>query len=449
MNIFTLVTKNILQRCLSILLTTLSVALGVALIAATISIKNEVETNFRQSSVGYEMIVGSKGSPMQLVLSTVYMLGNPVGNIRYEVYEDLKKDRRVALALPYAFGDNYAGHRIVGTTDEVFTKFQYAPGKSYEISEGRPFKAESEFEAVIGSEVAKRTGMKIGDTFIATHGLQESSEDTGHQHEEKPFTVVGIMKPTGATADKIIYTTLRSVWEIHEHHGAEDEHSDTETEGTHDNHDHDAHHDEDGDHDYEQVSHAHVSDITAVIVKVRSPLFALQFYKQINDGTMAQAAIPVNEIKSLFDIVGNVDWAFLLITALVIVVALIGMLVAIYNSLNERRREIAIMRSLGAHRRKIFGIITLEAVVISFFGTLAGLLLSKLLLLLVKGYIIESTGVEIGVKVLNFISIKEGVSVPVELILLSVVPLIGALAGLVPAISAYRTDVARNLNPVS
>jgi putative ABC transport system permease protein len=435
MNILTLVSKNIQQRRLSILLTTISVALGVALIAATIAIKSEVETNFRQSGVGYEMIIGAKGSPMQLVLSTVYMLGNPVGNIRYEVYEDLKKDWRIALALPYAFGDNYAGHKIVGTTDEVFTKFQYSPGKSYEIAEGRPFNNDSKFEAVIGSEVAKRTGLKIGSTFIATHGLQESSGDVGEQHDRMPFTIVGIMKPTGITADKIIYTTLRSVWEVHDHHEdeADQEHESEQPDRSH----------------AEEPVHAEVSDITGVIVKVRSPLFALQFYKRINDGTLAQAAIPVNEIKSLFDIVGNVDWAFLLITALVIVVALIGMLVAIYNSLNERRREIAIMRSLGAHRRKIFGIITLEAAFISFFGTLAGLLLSKVLLLLVKGYITQTTGVEIGVKVLNFVSIKEGISVPVELILIMIVPLIGAFAGLVPAISAYRTDVARNLNPVS
>ncbi|NTV46441.1 MAG: FtsX-like permease family protein [Chlorobiales bacterium] len=445
MNIFTLVYKNILARRLSIFLTTSSVALGVALIAATIAIKNEVETNFRQSSVGYEMIVGAKGSPMQLVLSTVYMLGNPVGNIRYEVYEVLKKDRRVALALPYAFGDNYAGHRIVGTTDDVFTKFQYVPGKSYEIKEGRTFKDSSLSEAVIGSEVAKRTGLKIGDKFTATHGLQESSAEVENQHETTPFTVVGIMKSTGATADKIIYTTVNSVWEIHNHHGEEDheahheEHSTAEVSHSYDEHDSHA----------EEPVHTEVADITAVIVKVRSPLFALQFYKQINDGTLAQAAIPVNEIKSLFDIVGNVDWAFLLITMLVIVVALIGMLVAIYNSLNERRREIAIMRSLGAHRRKIFGIITLEAAIISFFGTLTGILLSKLLLLVVKGYIAQTTGVEIGVKVLNFIPVKEELSVPVEVILITIVPLIGALAGALPAISAYRTDVARNLNPVS
>lgn len=437
MNIFALVYKNILQRRLSIFLTMFSVALGVALISATIAIKSEVERNFRQSSVGYEMIVGAKGSPMQLVLSTVYMLGNPVGNIRYEVYENLKKDRRVALALPYAFGDNYAGHRIVGTTGEVFTKFRYAPEKSYEIRDGRTFNDSSMFEAVIGSEVAKRTRLKVGDKFMASHGLAESPAEAENQHEATPFTVIGIMKPTGATADKIIYTTLKSVWEIHEHHEGENN-----PEEDHEEHNSRSVRDE-------EVAGSPVSDITAVIVKVRSPLFALQFYKQINDGTTAQAAIPVNEIKSLFDIVGNIDWAFLLITGLVIIVALIGMLVAIYNSLNERRREIAIMRSLGAHRRKIFGMITFEASVISFFGTLAGILLSKLLLLLVKGYISETTGVEIAVKLLNFVVVKDDLSVPIEVILITVVPLIGALAGLVPAISAYRTDVARNLNPVS
>ncbi len=457
MSIFTLVIKNILQRKFSVLLTIISVSLGVALIGSTLAIKEEVEKNFNQSNVGYEMIVGAKGSPMQLVLNTVFMLGNPVGNIRYEVYEKLKHDRRIALALPYALGDNYHGFNIVGTTDDLFTKFNYKVGKSFSFASGTAFEAHSKFQAVLGFDAAKSTGLKIGDEFIATHGLQESAEGIAHQHEETPFTVVGILNRTGTASDKIIYTTVESVWAVHEHelHDEHHEHEQSEElsqinepeihqapESHHKEHDH--HH-----HEGISTEDHRITDLTAVLIKVRSPLFALHLYKQINDWPLAQAAIPVNEIKSLFEIISNIDWAFFLITILVIVVALIGMMVSIYNSLYERRREISIMRALGAHRSKIFSIIILEAFTISFFGALFGLFFSKLLSLILKGYILETTGVEISVKLLTMISFYEITELPVELLIMSSVSFIGALVAIIPAIVAYKTDVSKNLSPIS
>ncbi|ACF14864.1 protein of unknown function DUF214 [Chloroherpeton thalassium ATCC 35110] len=467
MNDLKLVLKNIVQRRFSISLTALSVALGVALIAATLSIKKQVEENFKQSSLGYEMIVGAKGSSMQLVLNTVFMLGNPVGNIRYEVYESLKNDRRVALALPYALGDNFQGFKIVGTTDEIFSEFNYKKGKKFALKEGRAFQTDESFLAVLGSEAAKKTGLKIGDKFVATHGLQEeTAEGVGHKHEDSPFTVAGILEPTGTTADKIIYTTLKSVWKVHSHELSHQSSfpfgghpmSESEPEMVHAEHEtEDEHHDAHAEHETEDEHHHHVhdenepmkEDITAVIVKVRSPLFALHLYKNINDGTLAQASIPVNEIKDLFAIVSNVDMLFFAITLLVILVSLIGMMVAIYNSLNERRREIAIMRSLGAHKLRIFNIITLEAGFISFAGTLVGIFLGKAIIWLVGGYVEHTTGVEIAVSLLNPVKLTENFSFPVEIMLILAVPLCGAFAGIIPALNAYRTDVAKNLNPIS
>lgn len=480
MSIFSLVIKNILQRKFSVFLTIISVSLGVALIASTLAIKNEVERNFNQSNVGYEMIVGAKGSSMQLVLNTVFMLGNPVGNISYDVYENLKHDRRIGLALPYALGDNYHGFKIVGSTQELFTKFNYKVGKSFSLAEGKPFQPNSKFEAVLGFETAKSTGLKIGDQFIATHGLHDSPEGVGHQHEDTPFKVVGILNRTGTTADKIIYTTVESVWAVHEHemhHEHEHEHEHENHTGkphpkaaitevktnAHDNHVHTEDHSHisenrntqssENTHEHKEHGGIHpeehtITDLTAVLVKVRSPLFALQLYKQINDSPMAQAAIPVNEIKSLFDIISNIDWAFLLITVLVIVVALIGMMVAIYNSLYERRREISIMRALGAHRTKIFGIITLEALTISFLGSFLGLIFSKMLSLLLKGYILETTGVDISVQFITMASLN-GITLPVELVIIFGVPLIGSIVSAIPAFDAYKTDVSKNLSPIS
>ncbi len=496
MSIFSLVIKNILQRKFSVFLTVISVSLGVALIASTLAIKHEVEKNFNQSNVGYEMIVGAKGSAMQLVLNTVFMLGDPVGNISFDVYDSLRNDRRVALALPYALGDNYRGFKIVGSTDELFSDFQYKVGQTFSFREGSSFEPHSNFQAVLGHETAKSTGLKIDDQFVATHGLQESGEGVGHKHEDTPFKVVGILNPTGTTSDKVIFTTVESVWAVHEHemgHAGHDDHIDgqdhhheehashedhtehTHKEDTHTHH-HDEEHEEHAKHDHHQehhhageehaadegaehhasehhaskihTEHHTITDLTAILVKVRSPLFALQLYKQINDAPIAQAAIPAREINNLFQIIGNIDWAFLLITFLVIVVALIGMMVAIYNSLYERRREISIMRALGAHRSKIFGIITLEAFTISFLGAFLGLLLSKALSMGLKSYILQTTGVEISINLITMMNIA-GIALPIELLLLVGVSVIGALVAMLPAFDAYKTDVSRNLSPIS
>ncbi|MFN3386091.1 MAG: ABC transporter permease [Candidatus Thermochlorobacter sp.] len=510
MNTLSLVFRNIAQRALSVTLTGISIALGVALISATVEIRRQVEENFSQASVGYEMILGAKGSALQLVLNTVYQLGDPVGNIPYAVYQKYRNHPMVSYAIPYGLGDNYKGFRIIGTTEEIFTKFNYKPNQTFELAEGRAFKDDELYAAVLGSDVARQLGLKIGDTFIATHGLQEVAAEMAIEHEHDPMKVVGILKPTYTTSDKAIYISLPTVWAIHEEQKEEelevrnDElarmRKDAQTEsalaalnrsasekhkGEGKDHNHEASarqndeaammkHDEhvhkenahehktqaktesvtaqakhsdgsphtDGD-DHPDHHHEHQvpkeGDVTAVILKTKAPIFALQLYKIINSEPLAQAAIPTREIKNLFDIVGNINWAFLFITLLVIVVALIGVMVAIYNSLNERRRDIAIMRALGAHRSRIFSMITLEAALIALFGAAFGIVLSKILLLSLRGIVLERTGVELSAPIFN-----SG-----EIALILIVAAVGALVGVIPAINAYRTNVAKNLNPIS
>ena len=477
MNIFSLVLKNIAQRKFSVVLTAVSVALGVALIAATLDIRRQVEEKFSQTSVGYELIVGAKGSPLQLVLNTVYHLGNPTGNLPYSTYELYRRNPFVSYAIPMGLGDNYKGFRIVCTTTEFFTKFNYVKDKQFELAEGRLFRDDELYAAVLGKEVAEKTGLKLGDKFVATHGLQEASGDIGKQHEHNQFTVVGILKKTGTPSDKAVYASLPTVWAIHEeeaHHDKETRKEAVEriygkpekdtiqvqlspTDHKHDHHDRDkdthakhsdgtTHTDGDhhADHEHEHNTAPTEGDITAILIKAKAPIFSLQLYDKINREPYAQAAFAVNEIKNLFDIVGNVDWAFLFITALVIVVAIIGVMVALYNSLAERRREIAILRSLGAHRSKIFSIIALEAALTSFFGALAGIVLSKLLALVLKEVVLQKTGVEISMSLISLVG-----GVPIELALIIIVTFIGALAGIIPAVEAYRTDVAKNLSPIS
>ncbi|KER09502.1 MAG: hypothetical protein HY22_11275 [[Candidatus Thermochlorobacteriaceae] bacterium GBChlB] len=481
MSIFSLVIKNIFQRKVSIALTGFSVALGVALIAATLETRRQVEENFNQSSFGYELILGAKGSALQLVLNTVYQLGDPVGNIPYSTYQKYKQHPAVEYMIPYGLGDNYKGFKIIGTSEDIFTKFAYKPEKQLELANGTAFIGDSAYQAVLGAAVARATGLTVGDKFIATHGLQESFGDVGQQHEHDPMTVVGILKPTYTRIDKAIYCSLPTVWAIHDiteeeqkerdaknHEEAairkeesqalnrtssssavakKHDHDEKKSSGEkaaahshdHDDHDHDAH-EHDGKHEHKIPKEG---DVTAAIVKMKGGKFgkmlALSFYKEVNSEPLAQVAATTEEVKKFLDIVGNINWAFLFVTALVIVVALVGVAVAIYNSLSERRREIAIMRSLGAHRSKIFSIITLEAAIIAFFGAIFGIVLSKILLFGLKNVLLERTGVELSVEIFN--------SVEMSLILL--VAAVGAVAGILPAFSAYRTDVAKNLSPTS
>lgn len=458
MSVFSLVLKNIAQRKFSVTLTAFSVALGVALIAATLDIKRQVEERFSQTSVGYELIVGAKGSPLQLVLNAVYHIGNPTGNLPYSVYERYRNSPLVSYAIPMGLGDNYKGFRIVCSTTELFTKFQYAKDKRYELAEGRLFRDDELYAAVIGSDVAQKTGLKLGDQFVATHGLQDAVGDAGKRHEHDQFAVVGILKKTGTPSDKAIYASLPTVWAIHDEERDDEARRKEAIERIYGKPEQDTIHlstahreprdHEPRDHEHHDAEERRAAptegDVTVILLKAKAPIFSLQLYDKINREPYAQAAFAVNEIKNLFDIVGNVDWAFLLITALVVVVGLVGVMVALYNSLSERRREIAILRSLGAHRSKIFGIIALEAALTSLFGALFGIALSKALAWSLKGFVLDKTGVEISV---SLFSLAGGM--PLELVLPALVTLVGALAGVIPAVEAYRTDVARNLSPIS
>ena len=417
MNPLQIVWKNMKQRSLASILTILSVILGVALIVSIITIRSEVQNNFSQSAIGYELVVGAKGSPLQLVLNTVYHLDVPTGNIPYSFYEKLKRDPRVKLAIPYGLGDNYRGYRMVGTTTELFTDFEYMPQEKFEIGQGRIFKGD--FEAVVGSEVARKARLKVGDQFVAAHGIIAAA-DGGHHHTESPFKVVGIITPSKTPNDRAIFISLNSVYRVHAKHGEHEEHEESELE-------------------HQEHIIDEEKEVTSVIVKLKSPLFALLLHRQINDDSIAQAAYPAMEIKSLFNIVGNAEKILLGISYLVIVVAAISVLVSIYNSMNERKHEIAIMRALGASKLAVFRIIVFESSVICITGGILGILLGHLVVLASGGILEKMSGMYISPFTFTIL----------EPFLVAGMIILGIVTGLLPAVKAYRTDVAHNLSPTN
>ena len=416
MNIFTIVYRNLRQRSLSSLLTIFSIMLGTGLVVAILILRQESEQAFNQTATGYELIVGPKGSSLQLTLSTVYNIGSPIQNMPLKTYELLKNDKRVKLAIPYVLGDNYKNYRIAGTVPEIFSAFEYKKGSKYKLQSGEIFK--EDFEAVIGSDAAEMTGLKTGDFFTGSHGIE--SYEGSEEHGENKFRISGILEKTFTPSDKVIFVSMNSVWKIHNHESEEaQKHSGSEI---------------------DSAEADKNKTITSVFVSLRNPVYFDLLRRQINDnkfeGINAQAILPVFEIKQLFDIIGNINSILLVIAYLVIFTAAISILVSIYNSMNERRRDIAIMRSLGAGRLKIMKIILLEGLIISFTGGILGIIAGHTVVFAMKSRISKLAGIEI-----TGLVYSKG-----EIYLLAGTVLLGAFASLIPAVKAYRSDAAKNLN---
>ncbi|HQN00579.1 MAG TPA: ABC transporter permease, partial [Candidatus Hydrogenedentes bacterium] len=256
------------NRKLTTALTVVSVALGVSLISAVLTLRDETQRRFEEEGQAFDIVVGAKGNPLQLVLSTVYFLDAPTGNMDFEIFETLKGHEDVVAAFPIGMGDSYGGYRIIGTTRDLMD-FSYGERAPYALASGRYF--EAPFEAVVGANVAQDTGLKMGDTFVGTHGLVNSA--SAEVHDDFPYTVVGILERSGSPNDRGIFCDLQSVWNAHDHgHGEE--------------------HGEEG--------HHHGEEITAALIKLASPALRAEFKDGVNRTSNAMAAVPIWEIQKLY-----------------------------------------------------------------------------------------------------------------------------------------------------
>lgn len=459
MSLIAIAWRSLTQRALASALTGFSMALGVALVVAVLVTYHVVSDSFQRSAgIGYDVIVGAKGGKLQLVLNTVYHLSTPVENIPYSLLHDLKDGRfkpYVTRAIPYCLGDNYDGHRVVATVPALFAETQYAPGRTYAFSAGRNFEADGYFEGVVGALAAAQTGLKVGDTFRPTHGV----EDDGQGHAHDAFKVVGVLEPTGTANDRAVFINIEGFYLLENHAKPVDEPPagsgatpttpasekpsppPAKAEAPHDDHAHDEEHGHDHDHDHDH-DHNHEPlpedqrELTAILVRTSSPAASIQLPNLINEGAAAQAVLPVREIRGLFDaIVSPIQTVLLVLTGLIVVVSGVGILVSIYNSMSERRREIAVMRALGARRSTVRTIVLLESLLLSLAGGLAGWILGRGLIAALSPAIAARTGVIIGFPPL----------LPAELALIPALIVLSAMAGYLPAMTAYRTDVAKAL----
>jgi putative ABC transport system permease protein len=443
MSLWRIAWRSIEQRGLASALTALSIALGVALVVTVLVVHEVVDRSFRRGAQGYNLIVGAnKRSGLELVLSTAYHLGGSVENLPYSFLQKFTEGPYaddVEAAIPVCVGDNYRGFRVVGTVPEMFTKLQYLEGQPYRFAAGKNFSLAGHEEVVIGAEAARKTGLKMGDTFRPTHGLDQAG---GAGHEHQPLRVVGVLERTDTPVDRAIYMSIDGFYHLegHSHLAAvAEKHSKSEhSKAEHSKAEHSKveHHDADAHHDHDEAIPDDAKQISAILVNAK-PWKVLNLARRINQEPQAQAAMPAREIADLFDrVVGNLQLLLLLMAVLVVVVAGIGMLVSIYNSMSDRRREIAIMRALGARRRTVMMVVLLESILLALGGGALGVFLGHGLLGLLGPALQEQVGVTIDAFRPQWI----------ELGLVPGLIVLAVAIGYLPAVMAYRTDVAKSLS---
>ncbi|MCR5876245.1 ABC transporter permease [Phenylobacterium sp. J426] len=331
------------DRALNTALNVLILSLAVATLVVLVLFSAQLGERFTRDAQGVDLVVGAKGSPLQLILSSVYHVDVPTGNIPLETVETLRADPTVAKAIPLALGDNFRSFRIVGTEPAYLDHYGAA------VAQGRLWSGPG--EAVMGAEVARRTGAGLGQQFVGSHGL---GGDDGQGHDERPFVVVGVMAPTGSVLDRLILTSVESVWAVHGiAHAAEAAHEDHAGEA-HD--EHAGHAGEDAAHAHEepapanasQAAHAGEPEVTAVLVSYRSALAAVRLPAFINRQTALQAAVPAVETTRLLSLVGvGVDAARAL-AGLLMLTGGLSIFVALYTALRQREADMAMLRVMGA-----------------------------------------------------------------------------------------------------
>lgn len=460
MSLWKIAYRSIQQRMLASTLTAISMALGVALVVAVLVIYSVVDASFRRNAQGFNLIVGAKGSPLDLVFNTVYHMGNPIRAIPYKCYEELdhgKYSSEVETAIPVCIGDNYKGFRIIGTLPTMFEKLEYLGGRKYQFAQGENFEKENIHDAVIGAVAARKTGLRVGDTFRPVHGVESE-----HGREHEPFKVVGILAATGTPNDRALFVNMEGFYAMHADEEEADEEEEAEaapkvahaetkdavaaTKVAHDKHTpaHDGkekpghEHKEAGHDGHDHAGHDHEKKVTAVLVVLDESRIdrAQALFGLLNDEPYTQAVRPAEVIDRLFkELIGNIEVVLLILAVLIVIVAGIGILVSIYNSMNDRRHEIAIMRALGARRQTVMMIILLESILLSLGGGALGLTLGHGLVAAMTPLIVEQTGVA-----MNLLYFQ-----PAELILIPGLIVLASLVGYLPAVMAYRTDVARSL----
>ncbi|MEM7755302.1 MAG: ABC transporter permease [Planctomycetota bacterium] len=425
---FTLVSKSLTARTFSTVTTIVTVAVAVALLLVLLGMRDSGRKAFERGTGNMHLLLSRDASPLVSVLNSVYYAGAPRRPIDWASFQDLSQRYPWAFAIPTQIGDSYRGRPVLATTPEFFTAFEPSPGEPWELAEGAFF--DDHFELVIGSDAARALGIVVGQRLSVTHGAPGPGgvlPEGAHVHDEFVYTVVGILEPTGSAHDRALFSDLDSSWTLHAHDRR------LVALGP----------------DIPLTTPADVTDADRLITAVYARLLTRpgrdvtavlqQVFEQLRADPTITVAAPSDEVRQLFQIVSNLDRIIIGIAFVVLAASGVSIMLALYNTMEQRRRQIAVLRVLGATRGKVFGLVMTESAIIGIAGFAAGLIGSLVGAQIVAGQMYDRLGLVVD----PTIDPRIAFGVAVGTVALATV------AGLVPALVAYRVSVVRNLRPAA
>lgn len=407
--------KSIKNRKFTSFLCVLSIALSVTLFLGIERIRNGARDGFTNTISKTDLIVGAKGGPLQLLLYTVFHIGGAINNIKISTYNDIKSNPQVEWTIPISLGDAYRGFRVVGTDENFYAHYRFRGDRKVEIAEGGIVPTDT-FDVVIGSEVAKKYKHKVGDPIVISHGL---SAESIMSHDNTPFKIVGIISPTQTPIDTGVYITLQGMEAIH--FGWETGMPDGETINP----------------ERFKKENIEITQLTSFMVKLKSRIAVLRMRRNIDQyaNEPVMAIIPALSLQEMWETIGYVEQILFLVSLCVLLVGVMSILISLYTSINERRREMAILRSLGASSRHIFMLLIYESSLLVLMGCVLGVASMYGLLYFVSPWLESNFSVYLPIEALS----------KTEWMYLGAIYVVGTMAGLIPAIKAYMNSLQDGL----
>ncbi len=428
------VKTNIMSKKLKNFLTIFAIMISLLLIICIQNISSQLVSNVETQTKEYDLIVGKSGSGIGLALNSIFFYGVPEGNIDISYLESLSSNKFVKRIVPIGMGDSYRGYKIIGTTPQYFS------GDGFKLKEGKFIKNES--DAVIGSTIAKKGNMKIGDKFKSTHGLggavEENEDEDEHHHHDFEYTVVGILEPTNTPNDTVVFTTIETLWHAHGLHHDEDEsgeHHEDEMEE----------HEEEGS-EKKTSSHAQgkSSDteeesstalVTALLIRAKDMSSQTMLYNDLSNDSNIQAIIPNQALREFLNYIKIFTLVITLIASVSVVISIIMLFITMLTSSIEQRKDTSILRALGASRATIFNINICQMLILALIGVLLGFVLSHIVIALIGNYIVTNYGLYMSGLVFQ----------GEEFIAMLITIALSLVAGIIPALMVYKTDATKYL----
>lgn len=403
-NTISLVFKSLINRRATAALTVASIAVSAGLLSVVDRVRTDAQTSFANTISGADLIIGARSGDLNLLLYSVFRIGNPTSNITWNSYRKIGARPEVDWTIPISLGDAHRGYRVMGTDAGYFDHYRYADRRPLEFAKGRPF--QSPTETVIGAEVAARLGYDVGREIVVSHGLADTSFLT---HDGDPFAVTGILAPTGTPVDRTVHISLSGMDLIHSSGAGRSA---------------------------MRAASYEPEEITAFLVglKSKTSIFALQRHvNELQDEPMT-AVIPGVALQQLWGLIRVAEYALFGVSAMVVLASVLGLLSTLLVSLNERRREMSVLRSVGARPGHIFALLLSEAAMLALLGALSGLLLLQLGILGIRQYALSEFGIQLSAGLRAF-----------DLFVLAGILVIAVLVSIIPAWRAYRNSLADGL----